>query len=79
MRSKIKVGKKYYRPVPWIKDCNCEGCEFDQEGCINVSSYGNPCDDGNEFSGMILIPHTKEAMAVYMARRLGADDEDPVD
>jgi hypothetical protein len=79
MRTKIRVDNKWYRPVPWLKDADCDGCALGQEGCVNTAERDNPCDDGNEFSGMILIPATKEAMAEYVAKKLGADDEDSVE
>lgn len=75
MRSKIKVDKKYYKPVPWLviagddRTSECEGCFFTNNGCINTT-YGDICDDGGEFEGMILIEHTKEALADYVVKRL---------
>ena len=66
MRSRIKIEGKWYRPVPWIKAEDCDGCSFDKSGCINTTEYRNPCDDGNEFTGMVLIPNTKEAYEQYM-------------
>lgn len=75
MRSKIKVNGKFYRPVPWMLGDECDGCFFEHEGCINVESNNSPCDDGNEFTGKILIPATKKAMAEYVAKKLGADDD----
>lgn len=81
MRTKIRVDNKWYRPVPWLTDGNCDGCAFDKNNvmlCIN-NRKDQPCDDGHEFTGMILIPHTKEAMAEYVAKKLGAPDEDGVD
>jgi len=75
MRTKIKVGKKYYKPVPWLGlERECLGCAFDSDGCINTLR-GFICDDGNEFAGMILIPHNKEALAEYIAKRLVPDAE----
>lgn len=77
MKSKIKVDGKFYRPVPWVKESNCDGCEFDKNGCLNDADHDNFCDDGKDFAGMIFIPHTKEAMAQYVAMKLvGPDDED---
>lgn len=78
MRSKVKFEGKYYRPVPWHVEGNCDGCALDIEGrpCeFNDASRGSPCDDGREFAGMIFIRHTKEAMAEYIARKLGGQDE----
>lgn len=69
MRSKIKVEGKWYRPVPWLKDASCDGCALDGvdgAGCINTTKYGQPCDDGKEFTGMVLIPNTKEAYESYI-------------
>lgn len=81
MRTKIKVNGKYYRPVPWLEEGECDGCALDKPGsnCYNTEANGSPCDDGQEFSGHIFIRHTKEALAEYIAKKLGADDEVPVD
>ena len=77
MRSKIRVDDQWYKPVPWLREGECDGCSFDGNNCLNsnVSKFAGLCDDGNEFAWMIFIPNTKEAMAEYVARRLGADDE----
>lgn len=91
MRTKIKVDGKYYRPVPWLQPDaeECKGCAFDrgdyvsskEAGCINKADgdKGGPCDDGNEFGGMIFIRFSKEAMAAYVAAKLGADDDLPME
>lgn len=78
MRSKVKFYGKYYRPVPWIRDQGCHGCAFDDGSmeCPNTKEYGKPCDDGHEFTGMILIPHTAEAYAEYIAKRITGDIDD---
>lgn len=85
MRTKIRVDGKWYKPVPWLDpDDECDGCSFDRgdfvesvkNGCINTDAKGSPCDDGNEFSGMIFIPATKIGMAEYVAKKLGAGDDD---
>lgn len=78
MRTKILVEGKYYRPVPWLVDGECDGCVFEHAGCINREDRNMPCDDGQEFTGMIFIRHTKKAMAEYVAKKLGAPDEDSV-
>ena len=79
MRTKILVEGKYYRPVPWLIDGNCDGCAFDHIGCVNTAERNNPCDDGNEFAGVIFIRHTKEAMAEYVVKRLEGSDGDIVE
>ena len=77
MRTKIRVDDKWYKPVPWHAYAECDGCVFDGVNCINALSgkFVGLCDDGNEFTGMIFIPHTKEHFAEYVAKKLGADDE----
>lgn len=82
MRTKIKVNNKFYRPVPWLVDESCDGCHLDEIGrsCpFNTEENNTPCDDGNEFSGMIFIATNKQALASYIATKLGADDEVQVD
>lgn len=82
MRTKIQVDGKWYRPVPWLVSTECDGCAFNEKDCINASSskFATLCDDGNEFSGMIFVPNTKEGLAEYVAKKLGADDDDvPLD
>lgn len=78
MRSRIRVNDKWYRPVPWLSEAECEGCSFDGQGCINGNhdKFGSLCDDGMEFSGMIFIPNTKEALAEYVAKRLEGNSDD---
>ena len=69
MRSKIKVEGRWYRPVPWLKEASCDGCVLDIENgndCINTAAYGQPCNDGEEFTGMVLIHNTKEAYEAYL-------------
>lgn len=78
MRSRIRVNDKWYRPVKWLAEAECDGCSFDGRDCINGDSgkFTGLCDDGMEFSGMIFIPNTKEALAEYVVKRLeGNDDE----
>ena len=73
MRTKVRFEGKYYRPVPWHEEGECDGCAMDIQGksCeFNDGSRGSPCDDGNEFAGMIFIRSTKEAMAEYIAKKL---------
>jgi hypothetical protein len=80
MRTKIRVGDKWYRPVPWlVEDDNCEGCAFDDNGCINADLRGrftNLCDTHHEFEGMIFIRNTKESLAEYVAKRLDGNQEE---
>lgn len=77
MRTKVKFNGEWYKPVPWLQATQCEGCALDKEGLcdFNTSTNGSPCNDGNEFSGMILIPNTEEGLAEYVTRKLGADDD----
>lgn len=72
MRSKIKVDGKFYKPMPWIEESGCVGCDLDGNGCINYdnSDDENPCDDGSEFAGYIFIGMNKESVARYVAARL---------
>jgi hypothetical protein len=81
VRTKIRVGDKWYRPVPWlIEEDGCEGCAFDDNSCINADLGGrfvNLCDSSREFEGMIFIRNNKEALAEYVAKRLdGSQEED---
>lgn len=71
MRSKIRVNDQWYRPVKWLADGDCEGCSFDGRDCSD-----GLCDDGMEFSGMIFIPNTKEALAEYVVKRLEGNSDD---
>jgi hypothetical protein len=72
MRTKISVGGKWYKPVPWHEASSCDGCEFDGRNCINASGdrFNSLCDSGNEFAGMIFIHNTKESLAAYIAQKL---------
>jgi hypothetical protein len=80
MRTKIRVGDKWYKPVPWLlEDDGCEGCVFDDNGCINSELGGKfymKCDANQEFEGMIFIPNTKQALAEYVIKRLEGPEED---
>lgn len=76
MRTKIRVNDQWYKPVPWHNDGECDGCVFNLNDCINgESKFAGLCDDGQEFSGHILIATTKEAMAEYIAKKLEGPDE----
>ena len=73
MRSKIKFEGVWLRPVPWLAKEDCRGCYIDENhGDCGFNTYANenPCDDGNEFTGMIFIRCGKEAMADYIAQKL---------
>jgi len=80
MRTKIRVGDKWYNPVPWLaEDDGCGGCVFDDNGCINAQlggRFADLCDANREFDGMIFIPNTKEAMAAYVIRILEGNQEE---
>lgn len=67
MRSKLRVDDLWYRPVPWYREGECDGCYFEKSGCLNgTKKHSNLCDNGNEFAGMVFIPNTKEAYDEYM-------------
>ena len=74
MRSKIKVDGKFYKPMPWLEDGGCTGCDLEGNGCINYDNpYGaNPCDGGEEFEGYIFVRMNPEGAARYVANRLEA-------
>jgi hypothetical protein len=80
MRTKIRVNGAWYKPVPWLlEDDGCDGCVFDDNGCINSELGGKfygLCDARHEFEGMIFIPNTKEAMAAYVIRILEGNQEE---
>lgn len=78
MRSRIRVNDQWYKPVPWLNEAECDGCSFDGRDCINGGGgkFASLCDDGMEFSGMIFIPNTKEALAEYVAKRLEGNSDD---
>lgn len=75
MRSKIKFEGKFYRPVPWIVEGECKGCRFVDGATACPNHYDSVCDDGNEFAGKVLIATNKEALANYVAAKLGLTDE----
>jgi hypothetical protein len=76
MRTKIGVGDKWYKPVLWLEANICIGCALDSKGCINVKGENaDACASGGEFDGHIFIEDTPEALAEYIAKKLGADDE----
>lgn len=87
MRERITFKGKRYKPVPWFSEDNgasdeCNGCALDEKGSVcsfNVDSRGNPCNDGGEFTGMIFIKDTKKAMAEYVAKKLGVEDDEYVE
>lgn len=76
MRSKIKFEGVWLRPVPWLKKDDCHGCYVyaSSTDCgFNTAANNHPCDDDvGEFAGMIFIRTTKEGMADYVAKKLGA-------
>jgi hypothetical protein len=81
MRTKIRVNGKWYKPVPWYVDRDCDGCVFEGGGCINGSAnvsgkFAGLCDDGEEFGWMIFIPSTKESLVKYVAKRLEGNQEE---
>jgi hypothetical protein len=80
MRTKIRVGDKWYKPVPWFEHKECDGCAFESNSCINGGSaaekFRGLCDANQEFEGMIFIPNNKEALAEYVAKRLDGNQEE---
>lgn len=73
MRSKIKVDGKFYKPMPWLKNGDCDGCNLGGEYtncCYNTNENGTPCDEGNEFDGYIFVRMNKESVARYVMSRL---------
>lgn len=75
MRSKIKFEGKFYRPVPWLVEGDCKGCHFFDGGKACPNHQAQVCDDGFEFAGKVLIATNKEALAKYVATKLGLSDE----
>lgn len=72
MRTRIKVDGKFYKPVKWIKEDSCHGCDLDQSfKCIN-NGEGNACDYDGEFAGHIFIGMDEESKARYVLARLEA-------
>jgi hypothetical protein len=75
MRTKIKVNGVYWKPMPWLEDGDCIGCqldhtEFDKSHCINEEQQGRPCDLGGEFEGYIFVRATQNGIAEYVKKRL---------
>jgi hypothetical protein len=72
-RTKIKHNDTWYKPVPWLKEGECDGCAMNTETyrnqCYNQGD-GEPCSDGGEFEGKIFIRFGKEALAEYIATKL---------
>lgn len=76
MRKRIKFEGQWYKPVPWIKPKECDGCalQYDPQQypkqCINDLWDGEPCGIGGEFESKIFIRCGKEALAEYIAKKL---------
>ena len=73
MRSRIRYEGVWYKPVPWIVKGECHGCAMNADTyihpCFN-QAYGEPCSEGYEFEGMVLIRCGKEGLADYIAAKL---------
>lgn len=73
MRSKIRFEGIWYKPVPWIKEGDCDGCAMQKASytnpCFNQGD-NEPCSVGGEFEGKIFIRFGKEALAEYIALKL---------
>ena len=67
MRSKVKVDGVWYRPAPWLAENECDGCALNtgSQCMFNTDTNEHPCAAENEFTGQILIRHTKEAYEKY--------------
>lgn len=73
--ERVRKHKKFgtiYKPMPWIEESGCLGCDLDGNGCINYDNNDdeNPCDDGSEFAGYIFVQMSPEGTARYVAARL---------
>ena len=76
MRKRIKFKGVWYKPVPWVKPNNCDGCAMQYDAnqnpkqCINDVWDDEPCNTDSEFEGKVFIRCGKEALAEYIAKRL---------
>lgn len=71
---------KTYAVVTELFGGSCVGCVFDDYDVCpnNDDTTPHQCwdeDPEGKEANTILIPNTKKALAEYVARRLGADDE----
>lgn len=88
MKKHYHKGKAYWQVSP-VFTGRCLGCAFDQlDGdCPDPNLSDHACydseydKDGNEvpLKDVIWIPAIKKGMAEYVAKKLGADDEVPLD
>lgn len=76
MRKRIKFEGQWYKPVPWLKEGDCDGCAMQWDSnkypkqCINDVWEGEPCGPTSEFEGKVFIRCGKEALAEYIAKKL---------
>lgn len=74
----IQGGKRYkFVQELDIGDNPCHGCVFDHDDASNIPSgcEDNPSRDknyGNCVDGLVLIRDTKQGLADYIAKRMGA-------
>ena len=77
MRRRIKFEGQWYKPVPWLKTNECDGCAMQYDSgnypkqCINDVWADEPCGPTSEFEGKVFIRCGKEALAEYIAKKLG--------
>lgn len=74
-RSRIRYEGVWYKPVPWLRDGECDGCAMNESrhnaACFNQTApEGEPCSAGGEFEGMVFIRCGKEGLAEYIAAKL---------
>jgi len=80
MRSRIRYEGVWYKPMPWLKEGECHGCSMNKDSyaghCYNQSGpKDEPCSEGGEFQGKVLIRCGKEGLAEYIAAKLeGSND-----
>ena len=79
-RKRIKFEGQWYKPVPWLKPNECDGCAMQWDSnnypksCINDVWDGEPC--ANEFAEKVFIRcGSKEALAEYIARKLEGNND----
>lgn len=74
MDKRVLIDGKFYRPVPWLFNGECDGCAFEPrtDDCPNHThpKYVDQCGTNGRFHGRVLVRATKEGWAEHLATRL---------